>query len=245
MAENSFIMLIKNIIYRDVPLAPYTTYRLGGKADYFTIVNNNTHFLQVINFAWEMEIPFFVLGCGANILIADEGFRGLVIKNESKKIQICNNNENTFLHASGGSIISDIINETTRHGYSGFEHYAGIPSTIGGALWQNLHFLSPDRKRTVYIAEIFERAHVLNRVTRRCEVLERNDFCFGYDTSILHQGNYVVLEALFRLTPSKPYVIHHQVEENLKWRNQHHPPYQIEYSCGSVFKKIEPQEYSI
>jgi UDP-N-acetylmuramate dehydrogenase len=136
-------------------------------------------------------------------------------------------------------VIADLIPLAAERSLGGLEHYAGIPSTVGGAIWQNLHFLSPDRTRTVFIAEIFREAAILDEagIVRR----EGPDFFeFGYDESILRRNrSLILLEAIFRLEPKPREEIERQVEENLAWRNAKQPPVDLYPSCGSVFKKLE------
>jgi UDP-N-acetylmuramate dehydrogenase len=134
----------------------------------------------------------------------------------------------------------DLIAESVRRGWSGLEHYVGIPSTVGGAVWQNLHFLSPapERERTMFIDEVFESAELLDeRGARR--VADKAYMRFGYDTSILHDGHEVALSVTFRLTPGDVATMHRIMQENLSWRGARHPWLDIHPSAGSIFKKIE------
>jgi UDP-N-acetylmuramate dehydrogenase len=221
-------------LQKNVSLAPYTTYKIGGEADYFLVVKSKEELINAVTEAKKNNISYFVLGTGANILVGDKGFRGLVIKNEAQNI-VFNNNTVTV---DSGVVLEDLIKKTLENNLSGFEHYAGIPSTIGGALWQNLHFLSPDRKETVFIESILELAEVLDEDTTLKKV-DKDFFKFGYDESILHERNILVTEATFKLVPQDKEIIQKQINENLKWRNEKQPQLNEFPSCGSVFKKIE------
>jgi UDP-N-acetylmuramate dehydrogenase len=220
------------IFQTNVTLAPYTTYKIGGPADYFFVAKNTKELVEAVAYARKNKLPYFILGTGANILFGDKGFRGLVIKNETNKI-ILNGNKIT---ADSGVVIESIINFTYKNNLSGFEHFAGIPSTIGGALWQNLHFLSPDRKETIFIDSILESAEILDE-KNNIIVVDKNFFKFGYDYSILHDRNLIVTKATFNLVRKDKDLIKKQIEENLKWRKEKHPPLEKYPSCGSVFKK--------
>jgi UDP-N-acetylmuramate dehydrogenase len=222
-------------IQKNVVLAPYTTYKIGGPADLFIEVATWSELLDALNYAQNENIPYFVLGTGANILISDKGFRGLVIKNSYKTISL----EDSLLTVGSGALVKDVIEFTKNLGYSGFEHFAGIPSTIGGALWQNLHFLNPERTGTAYIESIVLEAHTWNKLTGQENILKKEDFQFGYDTSVLHQGNDVVIDATFTLTKLDKEIIEDRIQKNLAWRSERHPPVDTEPSCGSVFKKLE------
>jgi UDP-N-acetylmuramate dehydrogenase len=226
-------------VHAVVPLAPYTTFRIGGPADLFYEPETPDELAQSILLARETGIPFFLLGMGANILVGDRGFRGLVIHNRAGAIQI-DREQGTITAASGAVVWPDLIETAVAHGLSGLEHYAGIPSTVGGALWQNLHFLAPApaRERTMFIAEVTESAEILTEEGER-RAVDAGYFQFGYDDSILHHRRDIVLSATFRLTPAEPEAMHRIVEENLEWRRQRHPPLDTEPSAGSIFKKIE------
>jgi UDP-N-acetylmuramate dehydrogenase len=215
-------------------LAPYTTYKIGGPADYFVIVKNQEEFINAVTEARKAHIPYFILGTGANILFGDKGFRGLVIKNESNDFHFEGNN----LIVESGAVIADLISETVKQGLSGLEHFAGIPSTVGGALWQNLHFLSPDRARTVFIEEILLSAKLLME-NNEIIVVDKDFFQFGYDYSILHDKKYLVIEATFALSHKPQEEIEAQVKKNVQWRNEKQPSLEKYPSCGSVFKKID------
>lgn len=219
---------------RNVKIAPYTTYKIGGPADYFVVVKTKEELIDAIVDARKNKIPYFVLGAGANILFGDRGFRGLIIKNEANKISISGN----FVTAESGATIAELIEITAEKSLSGFEHFAGIPSTVGGAIWQNLHFLSPSRAETVFIGSVLKSAEILDE-ENKVQKAPKDFFEFGYDTSILHRKNLVVTEATFELEPKEKTLIKKQIEENLKWRKEKQPPLEKFPSCGSVFKKIE------
>jgi len=225
----NIINLQKNII-----LAPYTTYKIGGPADYFFIAKSKEDLIYSIIEARKNNIPYFILGTGANILVGDKGFRGLVIKNENTNvlIKVCE------VISESGQTIEELINITKEKSLSGLEHFAGIPSTVGGAIWQNLHFLSPDRKSTVYLESILHSAELLDE-DNKLIVVDKDFFKFGYDYSILHDKKYVVTEVKFVLEHKNKDLIQSQIEENLKWRNEKQPQLVDFPSCGSVFKKIE------
>ncbi|WP_243663238.1 hypothetical protein [Rhodothermus marinus] len=114
-------------------------------------------------------------------------------------------------------------------GLSGLEHYVGIPSTVGGALWQNLHFLSPppERERTVFIEEVLAEAEILTAEGER-RTVGPDYFRFGYDYSILHERDDIVLAATFQLTPGDPARMREIMAANLAWRRERHPPLETE-----------------
>jgi UDP-N-acetylmuramate dehydrogenase len=224
-------------VLRDVRLAPYTTFKIGGPADLFYEARSADELAKAVTLARDLELPHFVLGLGANILVGDRGFRGLVIRNVA---DAHNFSAQGRLHAESGAIIKDLILESARLGWSGLEHYVGIPSTVGGAIWQNLHFLSPapDRARTMFIAEVFESCEILSEEGER-KIVGPDYVRFGYDDSVFHHRRDVVLAVTFRLDKAEPATMHRIMQENLSWRGGKHPWLEWHPSAGSIFKKIE------
>jgi len=222
---------------RHVPLDSYTTFKIGGPADLLYEADTADALANAILTARQAEVPYFVLGLGANVLISDKGVRGLVIRNVAT---------HTVFHDDGrvwvesGAVMSQLIPEAVRRGWSGLEHYVGIPSTVGGAIWQNLHFLSPapERERTMFIAEVFESADILSEENER-KTVDKEYVKFGYDDTIFHHRKDIALAATFRLERKDPAIMHKIMQENLSWRGSRHPWLDWHPSAGSIFKKIE------
>jgi UDP-N-acetylmuramate dehydrogenase len=224
-------------VRQDEILAPYTTFRIGGPADLLYDATSADELANAVQTAREIGVPWFVLGLGANILVGDRGFRGLVIRNLARHFKL---HADGHLWAESGAIVQDMILETVERGWSGLEHYIGIPSTVGGAVWQNLHFLAPapERERTMFIAEVFESCEILSEEGER-KTVGPDYVQFGYDDTVFHHRRDIVLAATFRLTPGDQERMHRILHENLSWRGARHPWLQIHPSAGSIFKKIE------
>ena len=222
---------------RNVQLGPLTTFRIGGPADLLYAASTADELARAILAARETGVAHFILGLGANVLIGDGGFRGLVIHNRARHFEF---DDDGRLRAESGAIVADLIPEAVRRGLSGLEHYIGIPSTVGGAVWQNLHFLSPApaRERTMFIEEVFESCELLTEDGER-ETVTKDYMQFGYDTSILHRRNDIALAVTFKLEPGDESVMQRILQENLSWRGGKHPWLQFHPSAGSIFKKIE------
>jgi UDP-N-acetylmuramate dehydrogenase len=223
---------------RDVPLAPLTTFRIGGPADLLYRARTADELAHVVSVARELRVPRFLLGRGANILVGDGGFRGLVIRSEVGGIDFL---DDARVRAGAGvETYPDLIDLTVGRGLGGLHHFVGIPSTVGGALWQNLHFLSPApaRDRTVFIEEILESAEILSEEGER-RTVGVEYFQFGYDESILHHRADVVLSATFRLEATPVEDLRRVMRENLEWRDERHPDLWLYPCAGSIFKKID------
>ena len=224
-------------IKRNEPLAPSTTFRIGGPADLFVEAGSADQLAAAVTAARAADVPWFVLGLGANILVGDGGFRGVVIRNAAAAHRFA---DDGTLWTESGAVMRPLILEAVNAGWSGLEHYVGIPSTVGGAIWQNLHFLSPapDRERTMFIAEVFRSCEILREEGDR-RVVEADYVQFGYDDTVFHHRRDIVLSATFQLERAEPAVMHRILQENLSWRGARHPWLEIHPSAGSIFKKID------
>ncbi|HEX9887313.1 MAG TPA: UDP-N-acetylmuramate dehydrogenase [Longimicrobiales bacterium] len=221
---------------RDVPLARLTTFRVGGPADLVFTARTPDDLEEAVLAAREAGVPRFLMGRGANVLVADAGFRGVVILNRVEGTEFLD--DRTVRAGAGVDTFPDLIQETVARGLGGLHHYVGIPSTVGGALWQNLHFLSPDRSRTCFIEEVLVGAEILTEEGERRRV-GVDYFQFGYDRSILHHRDDVVLTADFRLEPGDEAELRHAMRDNLEWRDDRHPDLWLYPSAGSIFKKAD------
>ena len=123
--------ILKNII-----LAPYTTVKIGGPADYFINTKTTDEFVEAIEYGKKNNLPITILGNGSNVLISDSGLRGLVIKNDSHEMEIIDKNK---IKTSSGTQLPHLINYSLDHELLGLEEFAYIPSTVGGAIAGNIH----------------------------------------------------------------------------------------------------------
>lgn len=219
------------------PLAPYTTFRIGGPADALYDATSADELASAVTAARRAGIPLFVLGLGANILVGDLGFRGLVVRNVARGVTDLGGGR---VRAESGVTVADLIRHCVAAGWAGLEHYVGIPSTVGGAVWQNLHFLAPapERARTMFIEEVVESVELLGADGARTTA-SRAGMQFGYDVSRLHTSHEIALAVTFALESGDPATMHRVMQENLSWRGSRHPWLEYHPSAGSVFKKIE------
>ena len=225
-------------VRRDVPLAPFTTFGIGGPADLYYRARSAKELRVAISSARELGVPSFVLGRGANVLVGDLGFRGVVVRCDIAGVEFLPGGR--VVAGAGVETFPDLINATVARGLGGIHHFVGIPSTVGGAVWQNLHFLSPapDRERTVFWDEVMEGATIL---TPGGEVrrVPAGYFRFGYDYSVIHDTGDLVLDVSLKLIPTPVEELRRVVRENLAWRDARHPDLWLYPCVGSIFKKIE------
>lgn len=166
------------IIKENILLAPYTTFNIGGRARYFCCVKNIFDLEKAVEFANTRDLPLFVLGGGSNLLIADQGFQGVVIKIEIKGITFEKKENGVMVTAYAGEVWDDLVGVSVARGYYGIENLTGVPGTVGGAPIQNIGCYG------VSFSHVVESIHVYNTETKKHEVLSREECCFGYRTSI-------------------------------------------------------------
>ena len=218
-------MKIPSFIERGTVLAPYTSYRVGGPAAYFAVVGNFEQLKQALKFAEDHYLDVFILGKGTNLLVADSGYRGMVIRltKEFTRILI----EDEAMVAGGGAQLALAASAAARNSVSGFEWAAGIPGTVGGAVKMNAgaHGFS--------IADMLSYVLVYDLKTHELQKKRTAELGLGYRTSNLRKHE-IVIEAGFRLKKDEPERIKKLTESYFKERKAKQPL--GERSAGSVFK---------
>jgi UDP-N-acetylmuramate dehydrogenase len=217
---------------QNVTLAPYTTFRIGGKAQLFFLAEKPEELIFAIRTVQKLSLRFFVLGGGSNILVSDSGFKGLVIKNECRQVRTYENK----VTCQSGALLTDLVELTCQRSLSGLEFAAGIPGTVGGAVRGNAGAFGES------IGGILENAVVLDH---NGEIKEGNKdfFQFGYRQSRLKQSGEILLSATFRLKEQKREEIAKRVQGNLRKREERLP--WREKSAGCFFKNIDQSETKI
>ncbi|MCE5333150.1 MAG: UDP-N-acetylmuramate dehydrogenase [Desulfobacteraceae bacterium] len=188
------------------PLAPLTTFRLGGPARYYAAVDSEAAMLQALDFAKSRDVPVFVLGGGCNVLFSDEGFEGLIIHDRICGITSRPEGDHLFVRAGAGEDWQDFVDWCVSRGLQGIECLAGIPGTVGASPVQNIGAYGQEVSES--IAEV--RAMEMHSGK---PVVFGNDSCgFGYRTSIFNTvaaGKYFITGVSFRLKrDGKPKISH-------------------------------------
>ena len=238
LLEQYIRMVGPDRVCRNVPLGPFTTFRIGGPADLFYRARTAEEVALAVGVAKQLGIPSFLLGRGANILVGDRGFRGVVVRCEIANLEFLPGGR--VVAGAGLDTFPDLINATVARGLGGIHHFVGIPSTVGGAVWQNLHFLAPApaRERTMFWDEVMEGATILTPAGEVRRV-DTDYFQFGYDYSVIHDTGDVVLDVSLKLAPTPIEELRRVIRENLAWRDERHPDMWLYPCAGSIFKKIE------
>ncbi len=174
----------------DEPLGRYSTFQIGGPADFFYKLKSNDELSSIIDFCNGYRVAHFIFGAGSNILFDDKGFRGLVIKIETKNITI----KGTNITADSGVLISKLLNESIKNNLSGMEKWIGLPGTVGGAVRGNAGC------NGLETSEILTHATLLNPKTGRIHEANEKYFHFRYRYSKIKKTNEIILNATFKLS---------------------------------------------
>ncbi len=210
------------------PLAAYTTWRIGGPAELLATPRRLDDLIVAVGFAVRSGVPWRILGNGSNLLVRDEGVRGLVIRVRKVLDQV--RAEGNRVTAGAGASLPAVANLAARGGLSGIEFGAGIPGTIGGAIVMNAGWHEHEIGKRVSSVEILEPSGDVRAVPR--------EGCgFGYRRSAFRGRPAVVLSAALELEPGDPEAIRQRLEAFCESR-QRNQPTELP-SCGSVFLKPE------
>lgn len=215
-------------IKKNVKLAPFTTFKIGGPAKYFFVAKNKKEIIFAISVAKKLNLPFFILGGGSNILVADEGFEGLVIKVESRMLKV----EGGSIFAEAGVLLSKLVNIALKNTLTGLEWAVGIPGTVGGAIYGNCGAFGKSISDVVKEVEIFD---VKNE---KVKILKNEDCQFAYRNSIFKRNkNLIILSTKIQLKKDDKEEIKKRTKEFLEYRKETQP---LNFpSAGSVFMNYE------
>jgi UDP-N-acetylmuramate dehydrogenase len=210
------------------PLAPYTTWRIGGPADILATPSDRDDVPIALAWAAERELPWRVLGNGSNLLVRDGGVRGLVLR--LRKVLDHVSVSETTIVAEAGAALPAVANLAAQHGLAGLEFGAGVPGTVGGAVVMNAGWHEFETGAAVAAVEFLEADGILVRYA--------HDACrFGYRRSTFQGRRGVVLEVEFRLRADDPAVVRERLDGFAAKRKETQPTDLP--SCGSVFVKPE------
>lgn len=214
-------------VRRAVALSSYTTFRVGGPADWFFEPRSSEEIVTALGLAREAAVPVTILGGGSNVLIADGGIRGLVLHPKGGDVERVDQNH---VRADAAITINGLVRWTIVHGAAGLETWAGTPGTVGGAIFGNAHFGGR------LIGELVDSVHLATRDGLR-QTVSAKEMSFGYDRSRLQDTGEILLSADFRVSDGDPARLRAAARESLAFRKRTQPldtP-----SAGCVFQNPE------
>lgn len=213
---------------RAVPLAPLTTFKVGGPAEWLIETRSSDEVARALKVAHDARVPVTLLGGGSNVLVSDTGVNGLVIRPRGGQIALV---DDTHLRADAAVTISGLVRWTINHARAGLEAWAGTPGTVGGAIFGNAHFGGRLIGELVTGVRLARRDGTVDDVPAEA-------MAFGYDRSRLQTSGEVLLSATFRVTPGDPAALRATARESLAYRKRTQPldtP-----SAGCIFQNPEP-----
>lgn len=212
------------LIYTNEPMKKHTTFKIGGPADFLVTPRSAEDVLRLVRNL--RNVPYYVVGNGSNLLVNDEGYRGVIIKIGPLMSDV--NVDGNVITAQSGATLSKIANEALKAGLTGLEFAAGIPGTLGGAVLMNAGAYDGEMKQVVVSTEYIDESG---------EVKEITDHEFGYRRSFFSDRECIILKSTIRLEPGNKEEIKAKMNELNSRRREKQP---LEYpSAGSTFKRPE------
>jgi len=220
-------------LQKNVSLAAYTSARIGGKADALITAHSADELAEIVSLLWEMDIRHLILGSGSNLLVGDEGFRGIVVLNKAKAMRF-NTAENPTVWAESGVTMTRLANQAASHALSGLEWAATVPGTVGGAVYGNAGAFGGD------MAGILLHVEMLTKHGR--ETWSVSDMEYAYRSSTLKgvAMKVVILSAEMKLKKGNQAQIQERMRSFVQQRRNTQPP---GASMGSMFKN-PPGDYA-
>lgn len=210
------------------PMSRHTTFRIGGPADYFLQPESVEEVQKILEVCSRERVPWFILGNGSNLLVSDQGYRGVVIQLYRNRNQVVR--KGNHIAAQSGISLAALSKKAMEASLTGLEFAGGIPGTLGGAVTMNAGAYGGEMR------DVLEEITVLDSSGRRI-TLHADQLEMGYRTSIVKTRNYIVLEASLRLEPGEKETIQALMQDLAQRRTSKQP---LEYpSAGSTFKRPE------
>ncbi len=216
-------------VKKDVSLANYTTFRVGGPAKYFFIAKSLAELIMAVNLVKKTQLPFIVFGGGSNILFSDRGFAGLVIRNESNEIKITKRIgkfikgktqiKECLVEVDSGVLINRLVRFCCEEGLAGLEYHLGLPGSVGGAVYMNSKWTKP---QTVYVGDVLYQAKILSS-DNTIKSVDNNYFKFDYDYSILQKTGEILLRVVFLLKNEAKEILWQRANQAMEYRKISQP----------------------
>lgn len=227
--ENKFCQCLgSDNVYTNEDMSAHTTFRIGGLADYYLRPHSVEELRKILHICQAEGLPFFILGNGSNLLVSDRGYRGVVIQiwKNMADIEV----EGESIRARSGALLSKIASVALDNSLAGFAFASGIPGTLGGAVVMNAGAYGGEMK------DVLQEVTVMDR-SGDVFVLKKEELKLGYRTSIVKEKEYIVLEAVLKLSRGDASHIREQMEDYKERRTSKQPLNMP--SAGSTFKRPE------
>jgi UDP-N-acetylmuramate dehydrogenase len=215
-------------VRRSAPLAPLTTFKVGGPADWLLDVHHSEDLENAIAIARDANISITVLGGGSNVLVSDAGVRGIVVRVHGGDVRTV---DASTIRADAGITINGLVRWTVNRGVAGIEPWAGTPGTVGGAVYGNAHFKGRSIDEIIAAVRLVTRDGLVRDVPHA-------EMEFAYDYSRLHRTHEIVISTEFKVSAGEPSVLRATARESLAFRKRTQPLESA--SAGCIFQNPDP-----
>ncbi len=205
----------------------HTSLHIGGEADYLVLPAKEEEIKEVILLCRQVKLPYYIMGNGSNLLVADSGYRGLIMKLGENYSDILFTHEG-IVTAQAGVLLSKLAHEVAGHCLTGFEFAAGIPGTLGGAVTMNAGAYDGEMKHCLLSARLMDQEGTIRTYSNE-------ELQLGYRTSLLQKEKLIVLDATMKFCSGDYDKITGRIKELNSLRREKQPLEQ--YSAGSTFKR--------
>ncbi|HLC69572.1 MAG TPA: UDP-N-acetylmuramate dehydrogenase [Patescibacteria group bacterium] len=212
----------------NVPLARFTTFKIGGPAKFYIEVGDKVKTIELLNFLSGEGIAFYILGNGSNVVFPDDGYDGVVMRLKNDVINL----DGTTITAGAGAALASVVNLALQNSLSGIEWAAGVPGTVGGAVRGNAGAMGKETSNCINEVEVWQDGEARNWPAKECG--------FGYRHSDFKNNKAIILEVKYELNPGDKATILAEMQKYLKQRSGRYPAYP---SAGSFFKNVKVSDW--
>ena len=215
-------------IYINEPMSKYTSFKIGGPAECLVKIKTLEQLKSILKYTNENDIKLTIIGNGSNILVSDDGIKGIVVKIEIDNLEIDIQDKKALITVGGGVKLGLLAQKCLKQELTGFEFASGIPGTIGGAIRMNAGAHGSEMKDIVKTVTYVDRNEEIHKI-------ENNQVEFEYRKSLFSHNDYIIVETEIELEKGNANEIKEKMTEYANFRKEKQP---IEYpSAGSTFKR--------
>ena len=229
LLSNLIEFIPKDKIKIEEPMSKHTSFKTGGNAEIFVIIEKENQIKKLLEYTRKNDIKLYIIGNGSNLIVSDEGVKGIVAKIAFEETIITKDEENIIVKAGAGVKVMALAQMLKQEEITGFEELSGFPGTIGGANYMNAGAYGKEMK------DVILETKALNRETGKIEVLNNKEQKLEYRSSIFKNKKYIILQTTMKFQNGKKEEIEQKMNEYLSQRKEKQP---LEYpSAGSTFKR--------
>ena len=229
LLSNLIEFIPKDKIKIEEPMSKHTSFKTGGNAEIFVIIEKENQIKKLLEYTRKNDIKLYIIGNGSNLIVSDEGVKGIVAKIAFEETIITKDEENIIVKAGAGVKVMALAQMLKQEEITGFEELSGFPGTIGGANYMNAGAYGKEMK------DVILETKALNRETGEIEVLNNKEQKLEYRSSIFKNKKYIILQTTMKFQNGKKEEIEKKMNEYLSQRKEKQP---LEYpSAGSTFKR--------